>query len=64
LRYQDAPTITKSMRIAMQDLNLERLWVVYPGKMGYPMDDKIECVPLAELSRIREMLQGAATWKR
>jgi hypothetical protein len=32
--------------------------------MGYPMDDKIECVPLAELSRIREMLQGAAIWKR
>jgi hypothetical protein len=36
---------------------LDRLWVVYPGKMGYPMDDRIECVPLAELSRIRETLQ-------
>jgi predicted AAA+ superfamily ATPase len=57
VKYQDAPTITKSMRIAMQDLKLERLWVVYPGKIGYPMDDKIECVPLAELSRIRETLQ-------
>jgi predicted AAA+ superfamily ATPase len=56
VKYQDAPTITKSMRIAMQDLKLERLWVVYPGKIGYPMDDKIECVPLAELSRIRETL--------
>ena len=29
--------------------------------MGYPMNDKIECVPLAELSRIRETLQGAVT---
>ncbi|MCX6927015.1 MAG: ATP-binding protein [Verrucomicrobia bacterium] len=58
VKYQDAPTITKSMRIAMQDLKLERLWVVYPGKMVYPMDEKIECVPLAELSRIREILQG------
>ena len=57
VKYQDAPTITKSMRIAMQDLKLERLWVVYPGKVGYPMDDRIECVPLAELSRIRETLQ-------
>jgi hypothetical protein len=56
VKYQDAPTITKSMRIAMQDLKLERLWVVYPGKIGYPMDDQIECVPLAELSRIREAL--------
>jgi hypothetical protein len=59
VKYQDAPTITKSMRIAMQDLKLERLWVVYPGKTGYPMDDGIECVPLAELGRIRETLQGA-----
>lgn len=59
IKYQDAPTITKSMRIAMQDLRLERLWVVYPGKTGYPMDDKIECVPLAELSRIKDRLQEA-----
>jgi hypothetical protein len=57
IKYQDAPTITKSMRIALQDLKLERLWVVYPGKTGYPMDDKIECVSLAELSRVREVLQ-------
>jgi hypothetical protein len=46
----------KSMRIAMQDLKLERLWVVYLGKIGYPMDNKIECVSLAELSRIRKAL--------
>ena len=57
VKYQDAPTITKSMRIAMQDLKLERLWVVYPGQTGYPMDEKIECVSLAQLSQIRETLQ-------
>ncbi|MBM3878371.1 MAG: ATP-binding protein [Verrucomicrobia bacterium] len=57
IKYQDAPTITKSMRIAMADLKLERLWVVYPGKTGYPMDENIECVSLAELSRVREALQ-------
>ena len=57
VKYQDAPTITKSMRIAMQDLKLERLWVVYPGQTGYLMDEKIECVSLAQLRRIREALQ-------
>lgn len=56
VKYQDAPTITKSMHIAMEDLQLERLWVVYPGKGSYPMDEKIECVSLSELGRIREML--------
>lgn len=57
IKYQDGPTLTKSMRIAMQDLKLERLWVVYPGQTGYPMDEKIECVPLAQLQQIRAALQ-------
>ncbi len=56
IKYQDAPTITKSMRITMQDLKLERLWVVYPGTTGYPMDENIECVSLAELNRVRKAL--------
>ena len=58
VKYNDAPTITKSMRIAMQDLKLERLWVVYPGPKGYPMDDRIECVSLADLPRIRGEVSG------
>jgi uncharacterized protein len=57
VKYQDAPTVTKSMRIAIQDLKLERLWVVYPGQTGYPMDEQIECVSLAQLSQIRAALQ-------
>lgn len=57
VKYQDAPTITKSMRIAIQDLNLEKLWVVYPGPTGYVLDEKIECVPLAQLSQVRAALQ-------
>jgi len=56
IKYQDAPTITKSMRIAMQDLKLERLWVVYPGKTSYRMDENIECVSLEELGRVRAVL--------
>lgn len=56
VKYQDAPTITKSMRIAMQDLKLEKLWVVYPGRTSYPMDEKIECISLAHLARVREAI--------
>jgi len=46
------------MRIAMEDLRLERLWVIYPGPTGYPMDEKIECVSLAQLQPIREALRN------
>lgn len=34
------------MRIAWQDLQLDRLFVVYPGERRYELGDGIECVPL------------------
>jgi predicted AAA+ superfamily ATPase len=42
----DAPTITKSMRIALHDLKLDALYVVYPGLHRYPMGEGVEAVPL------------------
>jgi hypothetical protein len=36
VKCQDAPTVTKSMRMAMQELKMARLWVVYRGRTGYP----------------------------
>lgn len=48
----DAPTLTKSMKIAMKDLKLAKLWVVYPGDKSYPLDEKIECISLDKLPPI------------
>ena len=45
----DAPRISKSMHIALQDLGLERIWVVYPGTDRYPMHDRIEALPLRQI---------------
>jgi uncharacterized protein len=42
----DAPKITPSMRIAGNDLKLDKLYVVYPGSHRYPMGEGIEAVPL------------------
>jgi predicted AAA+ superfamily ATPase len=50
-KWVDAPTMTPSLRIALQDLGLERIAVVYPGKDRYPLHDRIEVVPLADVSR-------------
>lgn len=47
----DAPAVTPSMRIAMEDLGLARLWVVYPGSKGFPMADGIEAIPAAHLAQ-------------
>lgn len=43
----DAPKMTPSMRIALEDLKLERIAVIYPGSQRYTMHDRVEAVPLA-----------------
>lgn len=50
-KRMDAPKLTPSMQIAMTDLELDRIAVIYPGLKRYPLTDKIEAVPLQELSR-------------
>jgi predicted AAA+ superfamily ATPase len=44
----DAPVLTPSMRIAMTDLKLDELHVVYPGQRRYTLADKVDVVSLAE----------------
>jgi predicted AAA+ superfamily ATPase len=49
-RLADAPRMTPSIRIAMEDLGLERVAVLYPGEKRYPLGDRVEAVPLTELA--------------
>jgi predicted AAA+ superfamily ATPase len=46
----DAPRLTPSMAIALRDLRLERLYVVYPGVQRYPLADRVEAVPMGVLA--------------
>ena len=52
VKYSDAPGMTKSMRVARDDLKLQRLFVVYPGTEPYELDDKTTVVPLKGLLEI------------
>jgi len=45
-KFSDAPTLTKSMQSALDDLQLEHLWVVYPGKQSYKLSGKVSVVPI------------------
>ncbi len=51
-----SPAPTKSMRIAMEDLKLRRLWVVHPGTAAYPLGGGIEALPLAQLDRALDVM--------
>ena len=50
-KRMDAPRLTTSMRIAMTDLKLERMSVIYPGIKRFPLADGIEAVPLRDLAQ-------------
>lgn len=45
-KRMDAPRMTRSMHITLEDLQLDRLWVVYPGTRRYTLGPKVDCVPL------------------
>lgn len=46
----DAPRTTPSIRVALEDLKLERVAVIYPGTKRYALADRVEAVPLATLA--------------
>lgn len=45
-KYADAPGANRSMRIAIEDLGLEHLWVIYPGRHEYDIDENISAIPI------------------
>lgn len=49
IKRADAPTMTPSMRIALEDLKLERIVVIYPGKKRYSLHKRVEVVPFDEI---------------
>ncbi len=48
VKYADAPSITKSMHVAKDTLELEHIFVVYPGSRRYYLGERIEAIPLNE----------------
>ncbi|MFA7504064.1 MAG: ATP-binding protein [Burkholderiaceae bacterium] len=45
----DAPRMSPSIRIALDDLKLERVAVLYPGPQRFPLAERVEAVPVAQL---------------
>lgn len=49
IKRMDAPVLTPSMRIALDDLKLEQLVVLYPGKTTYTLEKRVTVMPLSTL---------------
>jgi predicted AAA+ superfamily ATPase len=48
IKYADAPGLTKSMKAVVEDLELEKLWVVHPASARYFLSEKIEAIGLRD----------------
>ncbi len=48
-KRMDAPHLTPSMRISLQDVGLDHLFVIYPGARAYPLGEHISVLPLVHL---------------
>jgi len=57
-KYADAPGRSRSMLVALEDLKLEHLWIVYPGEQGYSVDEKITVCPLSVIAGLPSRLSG------
>ncbi len=49
----DAPQLTPSMRIALNDLKLDNLYVLYPGDRPYTLAKNVHVVPLADFVKAK-----------
>ncbi len=53
----DAPRLTPSIRVALEDLGLERVAVVYPGAKRYALAERVEAVPLVSLAKPGDLFE-------
>lgn len=49
-KLTEAPAVTKSMRVAIEDLRLSRLFVVHAGETSFPLAENIQAVPAGLLT--------------
>jgi len=49
------------MHIALAELHLEHLFVVYPGSKAYPLGEKITVVPLSRIESCRSLISSRRT---
>ncbi len=53
----DAPAITKSMRIALEDLRLDHLYVVHPGEATFPLAARVTALALTHAPAVLQPLR-------
>ena len=48
-KFHEAPAATRSMHVAINDLKLQHLWIVYPGTKMFPIGPRLSAWPLQDI---------------
>jgi hypothetical protein len=54
----DTPRMTPSIRIAVEDVGLTQVAVLYPGTKRYAIADRVEAVPVHALGKMKSLFEG------
>ena len=58
VKFTEAPRVTKSMHIAVDDLTLKHLWVIHPGPYTYPITQTISALSISDLLTLPDLLDA------
>jgi hypothetical protein len=47
--------MTKSLHVALEDLKLEKAWIVYPGTKKYSLHGKVDVIPMEKLASLKQL---------
>ena len=50
-KRMDAPRLTPSMRTALEDLELDQIFVIYPGSLSFPIVERVSALSISELGK-------------
>lgn len=57
-KFNEAPSVTPSMRSAVTDLDLNHLWIVHPGPHSYPVSDRISALALRDITSLPNQIEN------
>lgn len=60
VKLAEKPAISRSMRVAMEDLGLAHLCVVHPGRHVIPLEERITAIPVVSLNELPDLLKAKA----
>jgi hypothetical protein len=56
VKYSAAPKPSKGFWNALDDLGIERAYVVYPGKDDYPLERRVTAWPAAGIPKLASVM--------